>query len=96
MGMAYPPRLFDGNGGHLISNVKGNACINEGTFCQGTTPWAFNANCNATLPGVGGPSSTSCGGSCCYGYRGHGGYIKITYCSCWMGVNRDCAYHFCN
>ena len=95
-GMAYPPRLFDGEGGHLISNVKGNACINEGTFCQGTTPWAFNANCNATLPGVGGPAATSCGGGCCYGYRGHGGLIKITYCSCWMGVNRDCAYHFCN
>ena len=95
-GMAYPPRLFDGEGGHLISNVKGNACINEGTFCQGTTPWSFSANCNATLPGVGGPAATSCGGGCCYGYRGHGGLIKITYCSCWMGVNRDCAYHFCN
>ena len=96
MGMAYPPRLFDNEGGHLISNVKGNACINDGTFCQGTTPWAFGSGCNATLPGVGGPSSTSCGGGCCYGHRGHGGLIKITYCSCWMGVNRDCAYHFCN
>lgn len=95
-GLAYPPRLIDHKGGHLMSNYRGNACIHPSTFCQGTTPWAFNANCNATLPGVGGPSATSCGGGCCYGHRGHGGFIKITYCSCWLGVNRDCAYHFCN
>jgi hypothetical protein len=48
------------------------------------------------MPGVGAPSATSCGGSCCYGRRGVGGMIKITYCSCWLGVNNNCAYHFCN
>ena len=95
-GLAYPPRLFDHGGGHMISNYRGDACTNQNTICIGTTPWAFSARCNATLPGVGSPSATSCGGGCCYGYRGMGGFIKITYCSCWIGVNRDCAYHFCN
>lgn len=95
-GLAYPARLVDDKGGHMISNYKGDACLHQQTVCQGTMPWAFNAYCNATLPGVGSPSATSCGGGCCYGYRGMGGFIKITYCSCWIGENLNCAYHFCN
>lgn len=98
IGMPYPPRLIDHKGGHIMSNVSGDACNQERTYCTGTTPWAYNSNCNggAGMPGVGAPSATSCGGSCCYGRRGVGGMIKITYCSCWLGVNNNCAYHFCN
>jgi len=96
IGLAYPAKLIDDLGGHIMSNTSGNACINDWTYCMGTTPWAFNANCNNTLPGVGSPSATSCGGGCCYGWRGGGGLIRITYCSCWVGVNANCAYHFCN
>jgi hypothetical protein len=96
IGLKYPAKLVDDKGGYMMSNNSGNACLNQRTLCQGTMPWAFSSNCNPTLPGVGGVSATSCGGGCCYGWRGMGGFIKITYCSCWMGVNRACAYHFCN
>jgi hypothetical protein len=95
-GLSYPARLIDHKGGYMISNHDCDAGLQRRTFCQGTTPWAFNSNCNNTLPGVGAPSAASCGGGCCYGYRGTGGFIKITYCSCWMGVNQSCAFHFCN
>jgi hypothetical protein len=98
IGMPYPAKLIDDLGGYIMSNNAGNACLNRRTYCTGTTPWAFNSNCNGGpgMPGVGAPSATSCGGSCCYGWRGGGGMIKITYCSCWLGTNNSCAYHFCN
>jgi len=96
IGLAYPAKLIDDLGGHIMSKNMGNSCINDYTYCQGTTPYAYNMNCNNTLPGVGSPSSTSCAGGCCYGWRGGGGLIRITYCSCWIGLNQNCAYHFCN
>lgn len=98
IGMAYPGRLIDHKGGHIMSNNRGDACNQERTYCNGTTPWAYSTNCNGGpgIPGVGAPSATSCSNSCCYGWRGQGGFIKITYCSCWLGVNNDCAFHFCN
>lgn len=96
VGLSYPPKIIDDLGGHLMSNVSGNACSNQRTYCQGTTPWAFNANCRNTLPGVGSPSTTSCGGSCCYGLRGGGGLIKVTLCSCWIGNNCDCSFVYIN
>lgn len=96
--LPYQGKLIDDMGGHITVNNKGNACINEGGYCSGTTPWAFNSNCNGGpgMPGVGAPSSTSCGGSCCYGMRGVGGFIKVTFCSCWIGVDNSCAHYFCN
>ena len=98
LGMPYPAKLIDDMGGHIITSNRGNACSHEYSYCRGTTPWAYSANCNGGpgIPGVGAPSATSCGGSCCYGWRGGGGMIKVTYCSCWIGINRDCAFHFCN
>lgn len=98
IGLPYPAKLIDDLGGHIISTNQGNACLNQYTYCQGTTPWAYSTNCNGGpgMPGVGAPSATACGGGCCYGWRGGGGMIKITYCSCWLGTNSNCAYHFCN
>jgi hypothetical protein len=96
LGLPYPARLMDHKGGHIMATNGGNACINDGAACQGTTPFAFASGCSSGLPGIGAPSTTSCGGSCCYGWKGNGGFIKITYCSCWLGVNEGCAKHFCN
>lgn len=96
LGLPYPAKLVNDGGGHIVVNNTGNACTNMYAYCSGPTPWAFNPNCNNTLPGTGAPSATACGGGCCYGYRGGGGLIKITYCSCWLGVNGDCSYHFYN
>lgn len=98
LGLPYPAKLIDDMGGHLTVNNRGNACNNEQTYCAGTTPWAYSDNCNGGpgMPGVGAPSATSCGGSCCYGRRGVGGMIKVTLCSCWLGVDNNCAYYFCN
>jgi len=98
LGMPYPAKLIDDLGGYITANNMGNACLNQYSYCTGTTAWAFSTNCNGGpgIPGVGAPSSTSCGGGCCYGWRGGGGMIKITYCSCWLGTNSNCAYHFCN
>lgn len=96
--LPYPPKLIDDKGGFITPNNKGNACNNEGTYCSGNTPWAYSTNCNGGpgMPGVGSPSATSCGGGCCYGWRGGGGMIRVTMCSCWIGVNNSCAYWFCN
>jgi len=98
IGLPYQGKLIDDMGGHITVNNGGNACNNEGAYCSGTTPWAYNENCNGGpgMPGVGAPSSTACGGSCCYGRRGVGGFIKVTFCSCWIGVDNNCAYYFCN
>jgi hypothetical protein len=94
--MAYPPRLMDHKGGHIMSSNRGNGCGNEGAACQGSTPYAFESGCSHGLPGLGAPSATTCGGTCCCGWTGSGGLIKVTYCSCWLGVNEACAIHFCN
>jgi hypothetical protein len=96
LGLPYPGKLINDLGGHMVTSNDGNACLNNHAYCTGSTPWAFNPNCNTTLPGTGAPSATSCSGSCCYGTRGVGGLVKITYCSCWLGVNGDCSYHFYN
>ncbi len=96
--LPYPARLIDDMGGHMTSQNKGDHCLNDGAFCHGTTPWAHNEDCSAGpgLPGTGAPSATSKGGGCCCGWRGGGGFIKVTYCSCWMETNQSCAWHFCN
>lgn len=96
LGISYPAKLINSEGGHMIYNNSGNACINNSAYCGGSTPWAFNTNCNVTIPGTGAPSGTSCAGGCCYGTRGVGGLLKITYCSCWLGVNGTCSLHFYN
>tara|TARA_B100001996_G_scaffold27285_1_gene20941 strand:- start:1563 stop:1925 length:363 start_codon:yes stop_codon:yes gene_type:complete len=97
--MPYPAGLINQKGGWLSQNNHGNACINEYMYCTGTTPWAYNINCNGGpgLPGVGSPSATACGGGCCYGWRGGGGLIRLTYCSCWIKEgNSDCAWFYFN
>jgi hypothetical protein len=99
VGLPFPAGLISQQPGYITSNIAGNACLNHWTYCFGTTPWAFNANCNGGpgVPGVGAPSSTACGGGCCYGWRGGGGLIKVTYCSCWIQCgNSDCAFHYFN
>ena len=97
--MPVPAGLISNMGAYITQNYQGNACIHEYMNCTGTTPWAYNINCNATLPGVGSPSATACGGGCCYGWRGNGGLIRITYCSCWLQSatsNEDCAWYYFN
>ena len=97
--MPVPAGLISNMGAYITQNHQGNACIHEYMYCTGTTPWAYNINCNSTLPGVGSPSATACGGGCCYGYRGGGGLIRITYCSCWLQSatsNEDCAWYYFN
>ena len=97
--MPVPAGLISNMGAYITQNHQGNACLHEYMYCTGTTPWAYNINCNATLPGVGSPSATACGGGCCYGYRGGGGLIRITYCSCWLQSatsNEDCAWYYFN
>ncbi len=99
--MPYPAGLISNLGGYITQNYQGNACIHQYMYCTGTTPWAYNINCNGGpgLPGVGSPSATACGGGCCYGWRGGGGLIRITYCSCWLKSetsNEDCAWYYFN
>ena len=97
--MPVPAGLISNMGAYITQNHQGNACLHEYMYCTGTTPWAYNINCNSTLPGVGSPSATACGGGCCYGYRGGGGLIRITYCSCWLQSatsNEDCAWYYFN
>lgn len=104
-GMAVPYGLINNGPAYITSNYRGNACSHQYTMCAGTTPYAFSANCmgRSGLPGMGIPSATSCGGSCCYGWGGSAGMIKITYCSCWIngadqksGGNENCACFFFN
>ena len=97
--LPVPAGLISNMGAYITQNYQGNACLHEYMYCTGTTPWAYNINCNSTLPGVGSPSATACGGGCCYGYRGGGGLIRITYCSCWLQSatsNEDCAWYYFN
>ena len=97
--MPVPAGLISNGPSYITQNYQGNACLHEYMYCTGTTPWAYNINCNSTLPGVGSPSATACGGGCCYGYRGGGGLIRITYCSCWLQSatsNEDCAWYYFN
>jgi len=62
----------------LQQQTMGNACNNEWSRCvRGNLGWATGQS--GHLPGVGGPSATSCGGGCCYGYPGAAGLVRITY-----------------
>lgn len=96
LGVPYPAKIINDRGGYMNVNNWCNRGHQTPSICQGTTPYSFNTNCNRTLPGTGTPSATSCAGGCCYGWPGNGGLIKITYCSCWIGVDGNCSYHFYN
>ena len=75
--MPYPGGLVNKLGGTTVQKVQGNACNNEWLMCNAVT--GIGGACNNQVVGLGGPSATSCGGGCCYGYRGGPGMIKITY-----------------
>lgn len=95
--LPYPAKFIDDMGGHITTQQMGNACNNEWRACMAGTSFVNDTHCGSfMMPGTGQPTATSCGGSCCYGWKGSSGFIKITYCSCWVGVNKDCAFHFCN
>jgi hypothetical protein len=75
--LAYPGGITNKLGGNSVQRNLGNACNNEFLLCNAIT--GAGGACNNQVVGLGGPSATSCGGSCCYGFRGGPGMIKITY-----------------
>jgi len=74
----YPGGINNTTGGFTTTQTMGNACNHEWSRCvRGNLGWATGQS--GHLPGVGGPSATSCGGGCCYGYPGAAGMVRITY-----------------
>jgi len=63
---------------YFITKNNGNSCINL-VASQLTGEWPTNPLCCWAMHGQGAPSSTSCAGSCCYGFRGTRGLIRIHY-----------------
>lgn len=74
----YPGGLVNQGGGHVLIRTQGDACIQEWLKCAVTIGYSADTN-GQFVPGIGGPTSTSCAGSCCYGQSGGPGMIKITY-----------------
>ena len=78
LGIPQPGGFKDTQTRYVISRNTGNACLNQRAQCvQGE--WPGNPDCSGGMRGAGVPSSTTCGGSCCYGSRGNAGLIRITY-----------------
>lgn len=76
-GIPYPGGLTNELGGTSVVRVLGNACNNSFAFCAAVSP--NGGAYGSQTVGQGGVSATSCGGSCCYGWRGGPGMIKISY-----------------
>ena len=77
LGIAQPGGVRDQCTRYVVARNWGNACINEYVACT----WGEMTGdvCGRGMWGQGAPSATSCGGPCCYGYRGSRGLVKITF-----------------
>ena len=76
----FPGGLVNKNGGHSHVRNMGNACFSDWARCVFDIGWATGES--GLTPGVGGQSATSCGGGCCYGYPGNGGFVRVTWNDC--------------
>jgi len=95
--LPYPPRLIDHSGGWTTTHYCTCATCGEQNHCFFNHPWAGDPWCYSSgIPGFGNASGITCSSSCVCGTPGSGGMIRITYCSCWMGVNENCSLHMCN
>ena len=95
--LPYPPRIIDHSGGWATTSYKCNHSCGEDNHCYINMPFSGDPYCcNLGIPGFGNASAISCGSCCKCGSTGPGGMIRITYCSCWMGVSSDCSLHMCN
>ena len=64
---------------YVITRNEGNACAHQRTNCwSGEFPANLDCNSGGTR-GQGQQSATTCAGSCCYGWRGSPGLVRITY-----------------
>ena len=95
--LPYPPRLIDHSGGWTTTHYCTCATCGEQNHCFFNHPWSGDPWCYSSgIPGFGNASAITCSSSCNCGTPGSGGMIRITYCSCWMGVNENCSLHMCN
>jgi len=95
--LPYPPRIVDHSGGWSTTHYCTRVTCGEQNHCFISLPYSGWPNCYSSgIPGFGNASAITCGSSCQCGTPGSGGMIRITYCSCWMGVNADCSLHMCN
>lgn len=95
--LPYPPRLIDHSGGWTTTHYCTCSTCGEQNHCFFNHPWSGDPWCYASgIPGFGNASAITCQSSCNCGTPGSGGMIRITYCSCWMGVNENCSLHMCN
>ena len=95
--LPYPPRLIDHSGGWSTTHYCTCVTCGEQNHCFFNHPWSGDPWCYSSgIPGFGNASGITCSSSCVCGTPGSGGMIRITYCSCWMGVNADCSLHMCN
>ena len=95
--LPYPPRLIDHSGGVTTTHYCTCSTCGEKNHCFFNHPWSGDPWCNHSgIPGFGNATAITCGSSCNCGSTGSGGMIRITYCSCWNGVNADCSLHMCN
>lgn len=78
LGIPQPGGARDQCTRYFITKNMGNACINE-CIAYSTGEWPGHFCCGWGMHGQGSPSTTSCAGACCYGYRGSRGLIRITY-----------------
>ena len=76
----FPGGLINQTGGFTTGQNNGNACNQEWARCHGnhTGGWVTGPN-QGFMPGIGGPSATSCGDGCCYGYPGSAGMVRMTW-----------------
>ena len=78
LGIPQPGGTRDQCTRYFITKNWGNSCINDIAYCV-TGEWPSTSCCGWSMHGQGSPSATSCGGPCCYGWRGSRGLIRITY-----------------
>ena len=97
--LPYPPRIIDHSGGwsttHYCHNggcAYENHCFINHPFAAG----AWNGQYMTGIPSFGNASAIACSSSCYCGNSGPGGMIRITYCSCWNGINQSCSLYMCN
>lgn len=77
--LAYPGGLINKGGGYTLVRNQGDACTNDWSKCVASIGYATNTTYNI-IPGIGGISTTSCGGGSCASSVAAGpGMVRITY-----------------
>lgn len=99
--LPYPPRIIDHSGGWVTSHYCADGTCGETNHCFINHPFSAGpANNNSQpmtgIPSFGNASAIACNQSCYCGNSGPGGMIRITYCSCWNGVDSNCSLYMCN